>query len=247
MGLINNPAATPAFEAEDGATATPAATTATTTAAAPAAAPAATPAAAPAASTAVAPKPQTTALAAPINLHVLDSLKDHMRVEYNTLVQLIATNGNIVAREDKTVLGDTVVFELLSWQDSFVVSPGDDAAPDDVVKYSDDGITTSDGLSVADVLAEMKLAWPKARLAERVVVVGAVESAAKTAAFNGTLVQFDLSPSSRTQWKRYMANAAYGLHIANYTAEQVRRVKCETKLQSKGTDTYTLATFAVAG
>ena len=242
MGLINNPA----FESDDNKAA----------AATPAAAPAATkpadtqPAAAqPVASTEVAAKPANTALGTPINLHALDSLKNMMKVEYNTLSQLIASNGNVLDRETKTVLGDTVVFELLSWQDSFVVSPEDDSAPDDVVKYSQDGITCSDdeATPVAEALAQMKEAWPKARVKQRVVVVGAVETATKTEAFNGTLVQFDLSPASRTQWLRFMANAAYGLAIKKYDEAQVKRVKLETKLQSKGTDTYTLATFTVAG
>ena len=206
---------------------------------------AAAPAAAAATSTAVA-APTGTAVGYTIKLNALDSLKDAMRVEYNTLDQIIASNGNFMDRETKTVLGDTIVFTLLSWQDAFVVSPEDDDAPDDVVKYSDDGVMCSDGTSVADALHEMKQTYPKARLKQRAVVVGAIESAVKTDAFNRKPVQFDLSPASRTQWKRYMAQAAYSLHIGALTGEQVARVKATTRVANNGSNTYTLAQFATA-
>lgn len=241
MGLINK-----TFENEETAgTSAPASTAAPEATAA--ATPAATPAAAPAATTAVATKPANTALGSPIALNALDSMKDLMRVEYNTLCQMTAQQGNVMDRETKTVLGDTVVFTLLSWQDSFVVSPDDDDAPDDVVKYSDDGVMCSDGISVAEHLAEMKLTYPKARLKQRAVVVGAIESAIKTETFNGKLVQFDLSPASRTQWKRYMAEAAYALAMGGKTPEQIKRIKVTTRIANgAGNTSYTLAQFAAA-
>lgn len=235
MGLINK-----TFEGEENNAAAEAGTT--NAAAAAAAAPVAAAAAAP-----VAVKPANTALGAPIALNALDSMKDLMRVEYNTLSQMTAQQGSIMDRETKTVLGDTVVFNLLSWQDSFVVSPEDDDAPDDVVRYSDDGIMCTDGTTVADTLAEMKLTYPKAKLKQRAVVVGAVESAIKTSDFNGKLVQFDLSPASRTQWKRYMAEAAYALAVGSKQPEQIKRIKVTTRIANgTGNTTYTLAQFAVA-
>lgn len=192
-------------------------------------------------------KPNAVGAVAKVDLTVMESFKDALTVEYNTLAQIIATSGNFVAREDKTNMGDSVIFGLLSFQDSYVVSPEDDDAPDDVVRYSSDGVTCSDGTNVEDHLQFLRTnGFPKAKLKQRVVVVAAIESAAKTSAFNGELMQFDLSPSSRVMWNRFMANVAYGLSIGKYTTEQVKRVKAETLLQTKGNDTFTVVKFSVA-
>lgn len=217
-----NSAATPAFESDDATTG--------------------------AATTAVAvSKPNAVAIAKPVDLNAMARFKDVMKVEYNTLDQIIATNGNFMDRETKTVLGDTVVFNLLSFQDSFVVSPNDEDAPDDTVRYSEDGVVCSDGTAVQAHLDWLKSnGFPKASLKQRAVVVAAIESAIKTEAFNGKLVQFDLSPSSRTMWKRHMANVAYGLSTNQLQESQVQRVKAETTLKQKGTDTYTQVVFSVA-
>lgn len=192
-------------------------------------------------------KASAVAVASKVDLRVLDKYKDALKVEYNTLSQIIATNGNFMNREDNMVLGDTIVFTLLSFQDSFVVSPNDDNAPDDVVRYSDDGVTCSDGTDVRAHLAFLKESgFPKASLKERAVVVAAIESAVKTDKFNGKLVQFDLSPSSRTMWKRHMFDVAYALSTGTATADKVDRVKAETALKQKGTNTFTQVQFSIA-
>jgi len=236
MGLLNNTNAAGAFESDDDNTAQVAAPVAAQAAAAPA--------------TAVAVKPaaQVAVAAVQSNARVLESFKDAMPVEYNTLEQIIANQGNFQERESKTNLGDTLVFELLSYQASFVVSPEDDDAPDDAVRYSMDGVVCSDGTMVQEHLQWLhENGYPAARLKERAVVVAAIETAAKTDKFNGTLMQLDLSPASRTMWNRFLANAAYGLKIGKYTEESVKRIKAETSLaQGKGNNTYTKVSFTVA-
>jgi hypothetical protein len=192
-------------------------------------------------------KTSAVAVANKVDLRVMDQYKDALSVDYNTLDQIIATNGNFVDRETKTVLGDTVVFTLLSFQDSYVVSPNSDEAPDELVKYSSDGVVCSDGTDVKSHLEFLKSSgFPKASLKQRVVVVAAIESAVKTDKFNSTLMQFDLSPASRTQWQRFTANVAYGLSVGKFKPEQISRVKAETVLQQKGTDTFTLVKFSTA-
>lgn len=177
-----------------------------------------------------------------------DQFRNALPVEYNTLDQIIASNGNFVERETKTVLGDTVHFDLLSFQDSFIVSPEDDNAPGEIVRYSNDGVVCSDGSDVKEHLDWLhQNGYPKARLKQRVVVVGAVTSAAKTDKFNGQLVQFDLSPASRTLWQRFAISAAYGLTTGRVTAAQVSKVKAEALLKSRGNDAYTVASFSTAG
>lgn len=245
MGLINKTAA--AFETD-----TDAAPTATVAASpAPAAQADKLTATAPAtqASAAVAVvKPANTAVAIAQHMEKLTAYRDALHVDYNTLDQIIATNGNFVDRESKKVLGDTVVFELLSYQDSYVVSPEDDDAPNDVVRYSDDGVTCSDGTDVQEHLVWLKAnGYPKARLKQRVVVVGGVESAAKSADFNDKLVQFDVAPSSRVQWQRYLANTAYLMKKGTLVAGDSQRIKVEAVLSnSSNNDTFTLMKFTAA-
>lgn len=238
MGLLNKTnAAAGAFESDDD-------TVAEASIAVETAAPAAE------AKTAVAVKPaaQVAVAKAAVNARALESFKDAMPVEYNTLEQIIANQGNFQERESKTNMGDTIVFELLSYQASYVVSPEDEDAPDDAVRYSMDGEVCSDGTMVQEHLEWLQNnGYPAAKVKERAVVVAAIESAAKTDKFNGTLMQLDLSPASRTMWNRFLANAAYGLKIGKYTEESVKRIKAETSIaQGKGNNTYTKVSFTVA-
>lgn len=219
-------AAAPAFEGEENtATAAPAATT-----------------------TAVATKPATAVSAPAIGMvDVIAAYKDRMPVEYNTLAQVKCTNGNFVERETAAPLGDTVVFTLMSWQDAYVISPQDDKAPKEQVKFSDDGITCSDGTLVSDYLAELKAdGWQRAGIKKRMTVVGAIESASKTDKYNGVPVQFDLSPETRVLFQRYQATVAYNVSIGKYDAQKVGRIKAVTRLVTKGNNTYTVADFSVA-
>lgn len=243
MSLLANETKNAAFETESDADMIAATASAAKTAAATATTPAE------AAPTANVPTVQATgAVALRAAKGAFEAFRDALRVDYNTLDQIIASNGNFVERENKTVLGDTVTFDLLSFQDSFVVSPEDDKAPKETVRYSDDGLVCSDGTDVKEHLDWLRASgYPKARLKQRVVVVGAITSAAKTEKFNGQLVQFDLSPASRTMWQRFVANVTYGLTTGRITQEQASKVKAEAQLKSRGSETYTVAAFNVAG
>lgn len=192
-------------------------------------------------------KPTALAVAAPAALDVIGGLRNALRVEYNTLESVIANQGNFMSRETNKSMGDQVDFELLSHQDSFVVSPGDDKAPQDCVRYSDDGQTCSDGTSVQEHLNWLRTnGYPKASVKPRVVVVGAIVTTSKPSDLVGQLVQFDLSPMSRTMWNRFSANVAYGMKIGKYTAEQVTKIRANAETAVNGTNTYTLARFSVA-
>lgn len=178
----------------------------------------------------------------------LENLRDALPVDFNTLTQIIASNGNFVDRETKTNLGDTLVFQCLSFQDNFVVDPGDEDAPNDVVKYSNDGVYTTEGVPVAEALAEMHArGYVKARLKQRTVVVGGIISASKTDTYNDTLVQFDLSPKSRVQWDRYRANQQYKLKVGRISAEAIERIKATTEIaQGPDNRAFTIVKFDVA-
>lgn len=181
-------------------------------------------------------------------VNIAAKYKDAMRVDYNTLEQVIPNQGNFVCRESKKVLGDSIDFELLSFQDSFVVAPEDDKAPKDIVRYSDDGQICSDGTPVAEHLQWLKSnGYPKARLKQRTVVVAAILKTSKKVDMEGNLVQFDLSPANRTQWTRHTANLAFKVKIGKYTEDQVSKVRATAELATNPAgQTYTLAKFDVA-
>jgi hypothetical protein len=210
---------------------------------APAAAPATTPA--PTTAVAVARPAAVTAFNAVVD--TVSSLKDAMPVTYDMLISLIATNGNICKRDGKKPVGDEVVFELISWQDSYVVSPGDDKAPKDMIRYSDDGVVCSDGSLVQEHLSELRsLGYTKAAVKQRAVVVGSVINASKTKELDDELVQFDLSPQSRTSFKNYAASVMNKQRLGKITAAQATKVKASAVLATMNGNTFTKVEFSVA-
>ena len=203
-----------------------------------------------AATTAVAVvKPQVTSVAAQFSsaTDVISSLKNAMPVTFDMLIPLIATNGNVCKRSDKKPVGDQVVFELMSWQDSYVVSPNDDRGPKDCVRYSDDGIVCSDGTLVADHLAYLRsLGFAKASCKQRAVVVGSIISCSRTPELDDELVQFDLSPQSRASFLNYALGCVNKLRLGKLTSEQVTKIKATAEVVSMGGNPFTKLMFSAA-
>lgn len=202
----------------------------------------------PQASTAIAPAAPTQIVVKASTEHPLAELKNALTVEFNTLSALILSNGNLLLREGKKSVGDSIQMELLSYQDAYVVAPNDDKAPVSVVRFSNDGITCSDGVtSVKEHLHWLQTnGYPKATLKSRVIIVGAVEKCPKNAELIGTLVQIDLSPASRAQWLRYEANALYKFQKGLATKEGLRHIVVQAEISTAGSNTYTLASFSSA-
>jgi hypothetical protein len=178
---------------------------------------------------------------------IAHGLKNAMPVSYNTFAQIICASGNFVERESKLILGDSVTFELLSFQDSFTITPNVNGSDKKLVRFSDDGVTCSDGTGVQEHLTWLKNnGFPRAMIKNRTVVVGVVKSSAKTDKLNGELVQFDLSPKSRDKWTRYLHRTVYLLQSGQKTLDQLKQVKASTQLAQNGNETYTVAVFEVA-
>jgi hypothetical protein len=197
----------------------------------------------------------STALAAPAQTaskfanveNTVAALKNAVRVDYDTLPSIIVSNGNFFERASKKNLGDNLTFELLSWQDSYVVQPGDDKAPKETVRYSNDGVVCSDGTLVSEHLQSLREAgYERASVKERAVVVGSLISASKDQSLIDELVQFDLSPKSRAKFQNYQLKAMNAQRLGKATAEQVTKVRATTAQASSGNNIYTLAEFAIA-
>jgi hypothetical protein len=259
MGLLDKTA--PAFEAEDATTsagevfanapqtsasasALAAGTPAADATAAPAATPPADAAQAPMTEIAVAKTAELAIM--PPAYAISEGMKNSLVVDFNTFPQITTTNGNFVERESKDVLGDTMRFELLSFQDAWVVDPGDDKADKNLVRYSDDGAVCSDGTPCKEHLDFLRAGgFPLASIKQRSVVVGEVTfTSGKIRKYDGELVQLDLSPMSRVQWQRYLANSVNALRKGRKTEAELKLIEAVAELATKGDKTYTKATFA---
>lgn len=176
-------------------------------------------------------------------------LKDAYKVDYNTLDALMASNGNFLMKEDAQELGNTITLQLMSYQQSFVVSPAVDTdAAKKLVKYSDDGVYTKDGLNINDYLQELKGAgYSNAYKSERVVLVGALIDPGKLPAMRDRLVQLDLAPTSKTLYDRYTIQAAFDIGRGKTTLEESRNLRLTAKVTKNANNKiYTLVQFAQA-
>lgn len=258
MALVKrNPAAgfeQPKTEAAPAATNAPAAQPA---AAAPAPAPAAqpaTPAPAPAAQpapvtnhqVATAPAPAAAPLVLAPNTQVaaitnaraaMDSLKDALRVDWDTLVRLKANQGRLASADGKLVFGEFVIFELLSYQDNWLISPGKDTdEARDLARYSDDGIHVKDtGETCTAYIERLKgLDYPDARMSKRVILVASLVDCEKDVTIDdGMLFQIDLPPTSRAAFERYKNQAAFDLAKGKIQPSDVVRIKATATIQQQ--------------
>lgn len=176
-------------------------------------------------------------------------MKNAYTVDYNTLAQLMATNGNFMAKEDGAMLGDKIVLQLMSFQDNWVVSPGSDTdEAKKLVRYSNDGINTKDGEDIAQYIADLKAAgYNKAYLSKRVIIVGALVDAGKLPAMVDTLVQIDVAPNSKALFDRYTIQSAFDVGRGKVTKEQAGKIQLTAKVTKNGAgQIYTQVTFAIA-
>lgn len=184
-------------------------------AAAPAAAAAAAAPAAPAASTAVTAVDKNALTAGMFNLadmNVIATLKDRLRLEWNTLDRIQATNGVFMDKGKDLSLGDEVQLRLLTWQDVWQISPGsDDKEAKDHVRYCDNPNTLPDGTPVVDYLTRLReeFRYTKASCDHRVVLGGVLEAVSKDSRLLGELVQIDLPKTSKAEFDKYQAGTAY--------------------------------------
>ena len=180
-------------------------------------------------------------------VNVLEELKDSLKVDYNTLPNLQINQGNWLVREGKKALGDVVDFELLSYQDQWVISPGtdgDEAA--EFVRYSSDGVTTSMGENCNDYVTQLHNAdYPNAAMKQRCVLVLNLLSVSKKGneALLDTLYQVDLPPSSKSKFDAYRAQASFHVARGKKTADQAVIIKSSVSVVSKGNNSWSVADF----
>jgi hypothetical protein len=178
-------------------------------------------------------------------------LENAFPVEWDTLRNLVITQGNVVDKDTDKPLGDEIGLELLSFQKQWVVSPGvDGEAAKEHVRYSDDGQITTKGDDVRDYLQHLKnTGYPKANLSERLVIVGSVfdigvKGRKDLKDLQDALVQINLPPTSKATFSRYRMDQAYQIGKGLANADGADRIRINCNLKKNGDNTYTLANFS---
>lgn len=166
----------------------------------------------------------------------MDSLKDALRVDWDTLTRIKCNQGRIAA--DKLNFGEWIAFNLMSWQDNWLVSPGSDSdEAKTLAKYSDDGKTIKDtGEDINEYMQRLKdLGYKDARLGKRCVLAFELVDCDKDAGVDeGTLFQIDLAPTSRAAFERYRIQAALDIGKARATGDDVVLIKATAIVKTGG-------------
>lgn len=196
-------------------------------------------------STAVAAKPTGAVAPMAAMTNPLEALKGAFHVEYDTLRNLNINQGNVIDKTTGKAMGDTIGLELLTYQDQWVVSPGVDGdEAKEHVRYSDDGITATDGTDMKAHLALLKQSgFADAKMSERLVIAGSVFEPGKLKDLKDSLVQINLPPTSRAAFKRYLMDQAFRVSKGLLSADGANRIKIECTIQKKGDNTWTVADF----
>lgn len=177
-------------------------------------------------------------------------LENALKVDWNTLPRVMATNGGFQNKETQQMMGETIVVEILSIQDHYVVSPGGDIDDDEskpFLKYSDDGITTREGESVmACVQAAIKAGFAKAACKKRCILVGAlIDKGSKESGLAvEDLCQIDLAPNSLKNFNQHRFSTAYKVGKGSLPAEGANTVRLTGLVKNDKKLNWTEATFA---
>lgn len=180
-------------------------------------------------------------------------LKNAIHVDYDTLTRIMVTNGNVINKENDQVMGESCVMDLISFQEYSMVAPGgesDDEESLKYVKYSDDGKTEREtNRPLAEfVEAAIKAGYDKARIQDRMILVGELVDAGKLQdALGGELVQLDLAPRSVKNFNTHQVNTAFKVAKGRLDAGVATRVKITATLQSKEKRKWTDAEFSLPG
>lgn len=215
-----------------------------------------TPAAQPAAAAAAVAvhQPQAGAVTTRVNKPVRDAIKDtferKMPLEWNTLHRIQGNQGNFLDLEDnKSSFGNEIVVQLLSYQPSWQISPGtDDPADVQWVRYSDDGITTTQGEDCKEFLAALKTAnYEKAKMAARYLMAFVIEETPgdRTGRMVGKLVQIDLSATSKAAFDQFKFETSYKESKGMITSEvaEAGRFRMTAKVKSQKNFSWTVVQF----
>lgn len=153
---------------------------------------------------------------------------------------------------DPVKLGSELTLKLVSFQDQFVSAAKDtEAQGENMVKYSDDGITLNDGsgMTVAEHQQYLKDQGEDATLSHRMVVVGELLDGGEKAlelSLTGQLVQVVLADTARRGFLSHGKQLAYQIANGRMNADDAIHVKFVAKSAGSGKKQFTLVTTTFA-
>ena len=183
--------------------------------------------------------------------NVLSGLKDAFHISFDAVPRVKAEQGDLLLVDPEISLGTHVVLEVVSYQDRWVASPGDNKAPIELVKFSDNEHTADDGTDLNEhVRMLQEQGYGKAKKQQRLVVVGellAVKSTAEDAQdLIGSLVQIDLPDSGRRSFQGHVLQVSFKVAKGRLDGAEAARMQfTATKERSKQGDAYTKITVSL--
>jgi len=164
-------------------------------------------------------------------------------LKFGTLPRIKASQGALW--EGSNSLGSSISVELISFNDSFAISPCEDKAPKNLCKFSSDGVNLNNGTGTVDSwIAHLReMGYSNASSKRYLDMVCILEDAEKDNENIGSMVTLSLSPQSVNQFERYCLNAT----VAKSRGEDdnaYRKMKITARTKTFDTNMFTLMTFS---
>lgn len=176
-----------------------------------------------------------------INKNVMTHLKNSFHVSYDSPPAITASQGCFSLKSDGSDIGGEIRIDLMSYQDSYVVSPNDSKAGIELVQYSDDGITSTTGINLQEHLAYLRESgYTKAKLSHRIILVGELTYSSDPCELVSKLVQINLPDSGRKAFNDYALQASYAVSKGRKSFEDAVQITLKTvPKKNKNGDKYT--------
>lgn len=152
--------------------------------------------------------------------------QDLHHAPFGTLPRLKASNGNITDSDGK-ILGSFVDVQIMSWNNIWVISPNDKAAPKELVRYSYDNKTFEEdpSVDVVEYLQDMKHAWPNAASKQYAEVICVLHNSEKSSELKGKMVQLNLAPTSQKAFEGFFLTGAFEISSGAASPEQAELIR----------------------
>ena len=176
----------------------------------------------------------------------MESYKDFIpALDFGTLPRFKTSPAGI--KGDEGSIGTTCDITLVSFNDTFAISPCEDKSPKELCKFSLDGVNLSDGSgTVADHLAELKSeGWKKAAIKKNMDFIAILDDAEKECDEIGNMVMFSCSPSSVKSFERYRLNVTLRMmKDPNLKEEDFIKLTITNKPKSYSQKDFTMFEFS---
>lgn len=175
---------------------------------------------------------------------VLSNLENALpAVDFGVLPRLKGSNG-LILDGDNAKLGNEITITLISFNDQYVVTPGeDDDEATKLVKYSTDGVTIdATGQMVADYIHQLKTVdgYENAESKHYVELIGILNSSAIESEHKDNMVQISLSPQSRKAFEAYRIQQSVKVKMGRIEAAGTEEIKISAVVKTMGKFTFTV-------